>query len=200
VHTVHHREALAGRWRWLGHPAFGAAVVVLALNDHVLKSRYPAWWTGKLSDVAGLAVVATLAAVLLGPGPGVAVAAAGFAALKTVPGVAEAARPLLGGVTLRDAGDLVALAVLPPLAWLLRSTPSPSPTTPTSSTPSSTGGPRRRAGPSATTAGTRGRPATRRPATTPTPSRRTRAATTSRSARRRRVRTTARATGCATST
>ena len=116
--------ALAGRWRWLGHPAFGAAVVVLALNDHVLKSRYPGWWTGKLSDVAGLAVVATVAAVLLGPRRGIVLAGAGFVALKAVPGVAEAARPLLGGVTRRDATDLVALAVLPPLAWLLR-TPRP---------------------------------------------------------------------------
>jgi hypothetical protein len=125
VHTVHRRDnataprAFAGRWRWLGHPAFGAAVAVLALNDHVLKDRYPGWWTGKLSDVAGLAVAGTVAAVLLGPRRGVVVAGAGFVALKLVPGVAEAARPLLGGVTLRDASDVVALAVLPPLAWLL---------------------------------------------------------------------------------
>jgi hypothetical protein len=117
--------ALAGRWRWLGHPAFGAAVVVLALNDHVLKSRYPGWWTGKLSDVAGLAVAATVAAVPLGPRRGVVAAGAAFVALKAVPGVAEAARPLLGGVTLGDASDLVALAVLPPLAWLMLRAPRP---------------------------------------------------------------------------
>jgi hypothetical protein len=122
--------ALAGRWRWLGHPAFGAAVAALTLNDHVLKSRYPGWWTGKLSDVAGLAVAGTVAAVLLGPRRGVVVAGAGFVALKAVPGVAEAAGPLLGGVTRRDATDLVALAVLPPLARLLRTPRPPRPPLP----------------------------------------------------------------------
>ncbi len=30
------------------------AVAVLALNDHLLKALYPGWWTGKLSDLAGL--------------------------------------------------------------------------------------------------------------------------------------------------
>lgn len=32
------------------------AIAALALNDHVLKAAWPGWWTGKLSDVAGLAV------------------------------------------------------------------------------------------------------------------------------------------------
>lgn len=31
-----------------------AAIVLLLVNDHVLKSAYPGWVTGKLSDVAGL--------------------------------------------------------------------------------------------------------------------------------------------------
>ena len=49
-----------------------------------------------------------------------------FVALKTVPGVAEVVAPLLGGgVTLRDPSDLIALAALPPLWWLLRSKPDP---------------------------------------------------------------------------
>jgi len=30
------------------------AATVLALNDHVLKVEFASWWTGKLSDVAGL--------------------------------------------------------------------------------------------------------------------------------------------------
>ena len=106
---------------WLGRPAFLGSVAVLGVNDHVLKDRFPGWWTGKLSDVAGVAMVATVLAVVLGPRRGLAAAGAGFAVLKTVPGVAEAAAPLLGGVTARDAADLLALAVLVPVAVVLRS-------------------------------------------------------------------------------
>ena len=36
------------------HPVVLGSVVLLVLNDHVLKARWPSWWTGKLSDVAGL--------------------------------------------------------------------------------------------------------------------------------------------------
>jgi hypothetical protein len=36
------------------HPCLLAAVVVLGLNDHLLKQSYPCLITGKLSDVAGL--------------------------------------------------------------------------------------------------------------------------------------------------
>ncbi|MCY1046150.1 hypothetical protein OV208_32865 [Corallococcus sp. bb12-1] len=38
------------------HPCVLGAVVLLLLNDHVFKARWPSWWTGKLSDVAGLAM------------------------------------------------------------------------------------------------------------------------------------------------
>ncbi len=46
------------------------AIAVLALNDHVLKAQLGGWWTGKLSDVAGLAVFPLLvcAAIELGSG------------------------------------------------------------------------------------------------------------------------------------
>jgi hypothetical protein len=54
-------RVLGDRWRWLGRPAVLAAVGVLALNDHVFKHRVPGWRTGNLSDVAGVAVVGTLA-------------------------------------------------------------------------------------------------------------------------------------------
>lgn len=37
------------------HPVSLAALAVLVVNDHVLKATFPSWWTGKLSDVAGLA-------------------------------------------------------------------------------------------------------------------------------------------------
>lgn len=36
------------------HPIAITAVIVLLLNDHLLKARYPGLITGKLSDVAGL--------------------------------------------------------------------------------------------------------------------------------------------------
>lgn len=55
------RAALA----WLTHPVSVVALVVLLLNDHVLKRAYGTWWTGKLSDVAGLALAPALLAVLV---------------------------------------------------------------------------------------------------------------------------------------
>jgi len=114
------------RASWVGRPWFFVAVVVLALNDHVFKGVWPGWVTGKLSDFAGLVVVATLAAVLTGPACGTVCAGVVFIGLKTVPGVAEFAAPLLGGgATLRDPTDLIALSVLPPLWWLLRRVPRP---------------------------------------------------------------------------
>lgn len=69
------------------------AIALLVLNDHVLKARFGTWWTGKLSDVAGLAVfpLLTCAALELAGGRpvgrrGVVIAAAltgvGFAAIK----------------------------------------------------------------------------------------------------------------------
>lgn len=114
---------LRQRARWLARPWFFAAVALLALNDHLLKSAWPGLVTGKLSDVAGVVVVGTVASVLLGRSWGLALAALGFAALKTVPGVAELAAPVMGGgVTLRDPSDLVALLALPPL-WLVLGRP-----------------------------------------------------------------------------
>lgn len=39
------------------HPVTLAALFTLALNDHVLKQRCPGWWTGKLSDFAGVVLL-----------------------------------------------------------------------------------------------------------------------------------------------
>ncbi|MEZ5411801.1 MAG: hypothetical protein R2761_27455 [Acidimicrobiales bacterium] len=109
------------------HPAVVGAVALLALNDHVLKPRWPGLITGKLSDVAGLFVVAVMSAVIVGPQhrqrSTIALAAAGvaFAALKLLPGVAELVSPVLGGTTIADPTDLVALAVLPLAHRLVRS-------------------------------------------------------------------------------
>lgn len=45
----------AGRPRdLLLHPVVLVAIALLVVNDHVLKSAAPSWWTGKLSDLAGL--------------------------------------------------------------------------------------------------------------------------------------------------
>ncbi|QSQ28273.1 hypothetical protein JY651_26725 [Pyxidicoccus parkwayensis] len=36
------------------HPLALGAVALLIVNDHVLKKHWPSWWTGKLSDLAGM--------------------------------------------------------------------------------------------------------------------------------------------------
>jgi len=41
----------------LVHPVTLTALFTLALNDHVLKRVCPGWWTGKLSDFAGVVVL-----------------------------------------------------------------------------------------------------------------------------------------------
>lgn len=50
--------------RWLAHPVSLVAVGIMALNDHVLKQAYGSWWTGKLSDVAGLIFFPAVIAVV----------------------------------------------------------------------------------------------------------------------------------------
>ncbi len=123
------------------------AVALLLLNDHVLKAAYPSWWTGKLSDVAGLAFFplmlqagweAVRSALLprrpWGPEPrvlliAVALTGAVFAAIQLVPAADAAFRRGLGLlqapfrgriVTVQhtmDPTDLIALPALG-LAWL----------------------------------------------------------------------------------
>ena len=91
-----------------------SAVVVLAVNDHVLKQRWPGLITGKLSDVAGVFVVAVvLSIVARRTSVGIATTAAGFIAIKLSATAAMVVAPVLGGVTLQDPSDLLALAVLP---------------------------------------------------------------------------------------
>lgn len=115
------------RTQRLIHPVVVGAVALLALNDHVLKPRWPNPVTGKLSDISGLFVVAVAAAVIAGPEnrrrstTALAAAGAAFAALKLVPGAATLAAPVLGGTTVADPTDLAALAVLPFAHRLVRS-------------------------------------------------------------------------------
>lgn len=86
--------------RALVHPAAILAIAVLVLNDHVLKARFGGWWTGKLSDLAGLAVfpllivaaAERLGGLRVGRRAVVAAAAAtalGFAAIKLSPAAGE---------------------------------------------------------------------------------------------------------------
>jgi len=124
------------------HPVALAAVVVLVVNDWVLKpSAAPGWLTGKLSDVAGLvfaplvvtAVIdlALFAAARLGArvdpwlGPrrlaaAIALTGAGFAAVKLS---ADAARAVAGvwpgdARIVADPTDLLALPALAVAAWI----------------------------------------------------------------------------------
>lgn len=97
----------------LVHPAFTGALVVLVLNDHVLKAAFSNAITGKLSDFAGLFVITILLALVLPVRPALALAGTGFVVLKLWRPAAELAAPVLGGVTLQDPTDLVALLILP---------------------------------------------------------------------------------------
>jgi len=111
--------------RALAHPAWGAALALLLLNDHVLKGAgvLPGWLTGKLSDFAGLFVAGVLLAALLAARGSARVAFAqltvgvGFAAFKLFPALAvvgETAYRLVGleWRLVNDATDLLALPML----------------------------------------------------------------------------------------
>jgi len=107
------------RSQLITHPLTVAAVTLLVLNDHVLKQQWPGVVTGKLSDIAGVWMVGALVVAATGSARwGTSLTALAFAALKTVPAVGVLAAPLLGGPTLRDRSDLVALLVLWPLGGL----------------------------------------------------------------------------------
>jgi hypothetical protein len=127
------------------HPIALLSAATLALNDHVLKSAFGAWWTGKLSDVAGLVLfpfVLVAAAELVAAARGryhgpdartlrgaLAATAVGFALVKLVPVAgtiyAHALAALQWPVRARwievtlvqDATDLLALPALV-VAWL----------------------------------------------------------------------------------
>ena len=122
------------------HPLPLVALVLLGVNDHFFKGSglLPGWLTGKLSDFAGLAFFP----LLLTAGAdtlvwlvtkrvdfslrrwklAVAIAATGlaFAALKIVPGAAGALDGVLGGHTVADPTDLVALGALAAAWWVGR--------------------------------------------------------------------------------
>ena len=122
----------------LAHPIAIIAIILLVLNDHLLKAQYTSWWTGKLSDVAGLIFAPLLLAALLAlvtphQWPrreawiiGVALVSTGsiFALANTLPRAQAITNQtwdtLLGGqiVRWRDPTDLLALPALG-AAWML---------------------------------------------------------------------------------
>jgi hypothetical protein len=64
---VSHVKAARGKaFAWLCHPVTVTALALLMVNDHVLKSVWPGWVTGKLSDVAGMVLAPPLLAALAG--------------------------------------------------------------------------------------------------------------------------------------
>ena len=105
------------RGRLLLHPLTVVAIILLGVNDAVLKQAAPGLVTGKLSDIAGVWMIgAVVIALTAQPAVGALLTGLAFGALKTLPIVAGWAAPVLGGKTLTDRTDLIALAALPPLA------------------------------------------------------------------------------------
>ncbi|WP_327088389.1 hypothetical protein OIE66_39730 [Nonomuraea sp. NBC_01738] len=115
------------RYAWMCHPATALAVLVLLVNDHLLKQTWPGPLTGKLSDVAGLVVAPPLVALLfLRRADLAATVLTGvlFTLVKTTEPGAETASQLWSLVAgpsrvLADPTDLLALPALA-LTWWIR--------------------------------------------------------------------------------
>ncbi|BCY14948.1 hypothetical protein [Actinoplanes sp. L3-i22] len=120
---------------WLGHPSTVAALLLLIVNDHLLKAAFPGWVTGKLSDLAGLVLAPPLlAALAVLVVPRLPARPAGHAAILTVAAafattkawaygaeLATAAWSLITPSLVRaDPTDLLALPALAVCAWSLR--------------------------------------------------------------------------------
>jgi hypothetical protein len=121
------------------HPLALAAVVVLVVNDWVLKPRWHGWLTGKLSDVAGLAFAPVLLSAVIGlilhvvgaKDPSLsrrrlvaccAATAAGFAVVKLCAPVREQLAALIGhhAEFYPDPSDLLALPAVLVSYWIGR--------------------------------------------------------------------------------
>lgn len=111
---------------WLGHPLTVTAVVVLLLNDHLLKPLWPGALSGKLSDVAGLIVAPPLLDLLVRrPRLSILVTGVAFTLVKTTAvgaALASQAWTLVWGPSrvLADPVDLVALPALYAAWWAWR--------------------------------------------------------------------------------
>ncbi|SEG77110.1 hypothetical protein SAMN05444920_104449 [Nonomuraea solani] len=112
---------------WLCHPVTVAGVLVLLVNDHLLKQAWPGFVTGKLSDVAGLVVAPALLAMLFWRRADLAATVLTgllFTLVKSTETGAELASQawtLVAGPSrvLADSTDLLALPALA-LAWWVR--------------------------------------------------------------------------------
>ncbi|PKQ25136.1 MAG: hypothetical protein CVT64_11445 [Actinobacteria bacterium HGW-Actinobacteria-4] len=119
---------------WLAHPVTLAAIALMATNDHLWKQQHGSWWTGKLSDLAGLTFFPALLALFIALAvpraswravvtSAITVTGIGFATVKvTATGalVASAALTSIAGqsVVLADATDLLALPALAIAGWV----------------------------------------------------------------------------------
>ena len=132
-----HKQNLEHSLRCLQHPTTLISIALLILNDHVLKTSIPSWFTGKLSDFAGLFffpfIIATGLSILFAKYDlkrhtighlSFGVVAIGFFLIKTIPSVnnvtAKIASFVIGGTPqiIIDPTDLIALLVMGP-GWVL---------------------------------------------------------------------------------
>lgn len=108
------------------HPVFLTGLFLLLLNDHYLKAAFGNWWTGKLSDFAGVLLLPLLWKAVTGSSNRTALlVTVGFFTWWKLPvsqPVIDAASMLTGLSFGRvvDATDLLAFAVLPLSWWALR--------------------------------------------------------------------------------
>ncbi|WP_062356462.1 hypothetical protein [Herbidospora yilanensis] len=115
---------------WIAHPLTVLSLVVLVVNDHLLKFTWPGPVTGKLSDVAGLILLpAVLDLLIRRPAVSIAITGAGFTLVKaseTGAWLASETWSLAWGPSVIRA-DLTDLLTLPALyvAWYASRHPVP---------------------------------------------------------------------------
>jgi hypothetical protein len=100
-------EALTHAWRAMVHPATWVCILVLLLNDQLLRWRWPSWLTGKLGDVVWLAFAPLVVAL-------------GLAALVRL-AFGRAHRPAEG---LQDAVILVSIALVGGVFAVIKTVPT----------------------------------------------------------------------------
>ncbi len=118
------------RYRLICTWATVLSLAILIVNDGWWKAAYPGWITGKLSDFAGVFLVAMLL-IAFTARPKIALASTlvGFAVLKTVPAASGWMEPVFGGTTVTDPSDLIAVTMLPAAWFAMYRTRDKSPST-----------------------------------------------------------------------
>ena len=112
---------------YLLHPVFLLGLIILLLNDHYLKAEFGNWWTGKLSDFAGVLLLPLFWKAVFGGSNRTAIlVTVGFFTWWKLP-VSQPALDGLNALTglafsrVVDVTDLLALSILPLSGWALRS-------------------------------------------------------------------------------